>query len=139
MVLFFQFILKMAVHAACTKRKICKVNNSWCFFKTSYLHIDVLSRRVSFPFKCGKAIFQQSRRLKSQNGHAHRDTDFTKLGKLCQIRRFPPTSTSENVGEECWFSGLFWGVKQQKIVQNKNFCHTPCVKLWYLRVLFSFS
>ena len=27
--LFFQFELKMAVHAACMKKKICEVNNFW--------------------------------------------------------------------------------------------------------------
>ena len=32
MVLFFQFELKMAVHAARTKR-ICEVNNFWYFLK----------------------------------------------------------------------------------------------------------
>ena len=35
MVLFFQFELKMAVHAALTKKKICEVNNFRYFFKKS--------------------------------------------------------------------------------------------------------
>ena len=33
--LFFQFELKMAVHAALTKKKIYEVNNFWYFFKMS--------------------------------------------------------------------------------------------------------
>ena len=35
MVLFFQFKLKMAVHAALTKKKICEVNDFQCFLKKS--------------------------------------------------------------------------------------------------------
>ena len=32
---FFQFELKMALHAALTKKKICEVNDFRCFFKES--------------------------------------------------------------------------------------------------------
>ena len=50
--LFFQFELKMAVQAALTKKKS--------------VNFEVFARRVSFPFKYGKVILQQSRRLKNQ-------------------------------------------------------------------------
>ena len=33
--LFFQFKIKMAVHATLSKKKICEVNNLWYFFKKS--------------------------------------------------------------------------------------------------------
>ena len=50
LLLFFQFELKMAVHAALMKKKICDVNNFWCIFKKNFI-FDVFSRRVSFlPF-----------------------------------------------------------------------------------------
>ena len=64
MVLSFQFELKMAVHAALMKKKICDVNNFWCIFKKNFI-FDVFSRRASFPFKYGKAIFWRSWKLKS--------------------------------------------------------------------------
>ena len=51
MVLFFQFELKIAVHATHAKKKICEVNNFWYFFKKSF---DVFSRRVSFFLVAGK-------------------------------------------------------------------------------------
>ena len=35
MVLFFQFELKIAVHATHVKKKICEVSNFWYFFKKS--------------------------------------------------------------------------------------------------------
>ena len=49
--LFFQFELKMAVNVALTKK--------------TFVNFDVFARRVSFSFKYRKAIFQQSRKLKS--------------------------------------------------------------------------
>ena len=75
---FFQFGFKMAVHAA------CKEKNMWSElllvpFKKELISFWCFSRRVSFPFKCGKAIFCRSRRLASQkftllvnHGHASR-------------------------------------------------------------------
>ena len=83
-VLFFQSELKIAVHAALTKKKLCEVNN--------FFHFDVFDRRVSFPFKCEKVIFRQSRRAKSPNypldiNHAH-NTDFNKLANFCQVKKF---------------------------------------------------
>ena len=63
MVLFFQFKLKMAGHAAHrlhARKKKKKILGSWFHF------LNVLSRGVSLPFKCGKAVFRWSRRLKSQ-------------------------------------------------------------------------
>ena len=55
---------------------------------------------VIFLFKCGKAIFQQSRRLKSQNfllsvNHGH-DTDFSKLVNLYPVKNFPLILTPGN-------------------------------------------
>ena len=49
-------------------------------------------QRVSFTLKCGKAIFKQSRRLKSQNfflgvNHGHH-IDFGKLVNLCPVKKF---------------------------------------------------
>ena len=44
--------------------EICEKNN---FFKKNQFHFHVFARRASFPFKQAKAIFQQSRKLKSQN------------------------------------------------------------------------
>ena len=64
-VLFFQFKFKMAVHATRTKRTFLK----WTTFDTFLRKVNfifVFSRRVSFPCKCGKAIFWRSRRLISQ-------------------------------------------------------------------------
>ena len=89
MVLFLQFELKIAVHAALTKKKTGKwttflrrVNPIFMFFR----------RRVSFPYKCGKAIFRQSRRLKSQNFPLHMNhgysTDYSKLVNLCPVKHF---------------------------------------------------
>ena len=60
--LFFQFELKIAVHAAFMKKNICEVNNFWCIFKKNFI-FDVFARRVSFPLKYGKAIFWRSRSL----------------------------------------------------------------------------
>ena len=48
-------------------KKMCEVNNFSYFFKESQFHLDVFSRRITFPFKCRKAISQRSWRLKSQN------------------------------------------------------------------------
>ena len=72
--LFFQFEPKKAVHAALTNKKI----------------YDIFTRRVSFPLKRGKVIFQQSRRLKSLNfplgvNHCHH-TDFSKLVNVCPVK-----------------------------------------------------
>ena len=81
MVLFFQFELKMTVPAPLTKEKIYEVNDFQYFFKKSQFHFDIFTKRVSFPVKYEKAIFQRSRRLKSQNfrlgvNHGHY-TDFS--------------------------------------------------------------
>ena len=59
--------------------------------------MDVFSRRVSFPFKCRKAIFRQSRKLKGQNfplgvSHIH-DNDFSKLVNLCPVKKSSFIST----------------------------------------------
>ena len=49
----------------------------WCF-----------SRRVSFPFKCGNAIFQWSRSsVISVMLIPHRDYDFSKLVNLCPVKK----------------------------------------------------
>ena len=40
------------------------LSNIWYFFKKSWFHYDGFSR-VTFPFKCGKAISWWSRRLQS--------------------------------------------------------------------------
>ena len=81
MVLFFQFELKMTVSAPLTKEKIYEVNDFQYFFKKSQFDFDIFTKRVSFPVKYEKAIFQRSRRLKSQNfrlgvNHGHH-TDFS--------------------------------------------------------------
>ena len=67
------------------------------FFNKGQFHFDVSSRRVSFPFKCRKVIFRQSRRLKSPNfplsmNHGH-NTDFSKLINLCLVKKFSLIST----------------------------------------------
>ena len=89
--LFFQFKLKIAVHTACTTRKLL----TWTTFDTFF----VFSRRVSFPYKCRKAILWWSRKLISQKFPllwtmvTHRDTDFSKLVHLCLVKTFFPYST----------------------------------------------
>ena len=42
--LFFQFELKIAVHAALMKKNICEVNNFWCIFKKNFI-FDVFTRK----------------------------------------------------------------------------------------------
>ena len=84
--LFFQFKLKIAVHTASTTRKLL----TWTTFDTFF----VFSRRVSFPYKCRKAILWWSRKLISQKFPllwtmiTHRDTDFSKLVHLCLVKKF---------------------------------------------------
>ena len=56
--IFFQLVLKMAVHAAPTREKICEVNNFWYFFKKSCF--------ILMFFQEGLASWQ-SRRQKSKN------------------------------------------------------------------------
>ena len=48
------------LHTGCTHEKKKNILGSWFHF------LNVLSRGVSLPFKCGKAVFRWSRRLKSQ-------------------------------------------------------------------------
>ena len=103
MVLFFQF----AVHAALMKKKICEVNDFQCFFKKGSFHFVFFSRKISFPFKCRKAIFQRFRRLKNQKfplhmNHGH-NTDFSKLVNLCPVKTFSLSLTpATHIMNQCW-------------------------------------
>ena len=85
----------MAAHAARTNIKMCEVSNFWYFFKKSSFH--VFSRRVNFPFKCGKASFRWSRSsVISIFLTPHRDIDFSKLVHLCLVKIFSLISTLES-------------------------------------------
>ena len=98
--LFFQFKLKMAVHTARTKKKICEVNNFWYSFKTSLFHFDVFSRTVSFPFKFEKS--EESKNFPCREMiRPHVDTDFSKLVHLCLVKIFSLISTSEASQKTC--------------------------------------
>ena len=91
MLLFFQFKLKMAIHTAHTKKKLCEVNNFW-YFLNSYF---IFSRRVSFPFKCSKAIFWRSRKQNVKVSPLtwtivmpHGNNEFSKLLNLFPVKIF---------------------------------------------------
>ena len=83
----------------CHTRLTYKEKNLWSeqiliFFKKSSFHFDVFSIRITFSFKCGKAIFQQSRSLKSQSfplGVNHGlNTDFSKFSKFMSSQKHFP-------------------------------------------------
>ena len=60
---------------------------------------DTFLRRVSFPFKCGKAIFWRYRWLKSQNFFTpHGVIEFSKLTNLCLVKIFSLNSTPADRG-----------------------------------------
>ena len=73
---------------------------------------DVFPRRANFPFKYGKDILRQSRKLKNQNfslsvNHGH-DADLifghdSKLLNLCPVKHFSLTSTSAISNKFCDF------------------------------------
>ena len=54
MVLFFQFKVKVAVHPALMKKKICEVNNFWYFFKKSWFHFMVFQEELASILSSGK-------------------------------------------------------------------------------------
>ena len=90
-VTIFQFKLKMAIHTAHTKKKLCEVNNFW-YFLNSYF---IFSRRVSFPFKCSKAIFWRSRKQNVKVSPLtwtivmpHGNNEFSKLLNLFPVKIF---------------------------------------------------
>ena len=63
--LYFQFELRMGVHAASTNKKIFEMYKFWYFFRKVNFILIFFKKRVSFPFKCRKAIFRRYRRMKS--------------------------------------------------------------------------
>ena len=65
MLLFFQFELKMAVHAALMKKKSVMWTTFDAFLRKISFLMFFQEELASFPFKYGKAIFWWSWRLKS--------------------------------------------------------------------------
>ena len=65
LLLFFQFELKMAVHAALMKKKSVKWTTFDAFLRKISFLMFFQEELASFPFKYGKAIFWWSWRLKS--------------------------------------------------------------------------
>ena len=72
------------------RKKYVKWATFDAFLRVNFFLI-FFSRRLSFPFKYGKAILWWSWRLKSQNfpirvNHVH-DTDLSKLVSLCPVKK----------------------------------------------------
>ena len=78
LLLFLQFKLKMVVDAACKKENI---RTTFDTFLRRVTFLLMFFSRVTFPFKCGKAISWWYRKLRSKKKFTPQgNTDFSKLG-----------------------------------------------------------
>ena len=88
------------------RKKYVKWTTFNAFLKRVHF-ILFFSRKISFPFKCRKAIFQRFRRLKNQKfplhmNHGH-NTDFSKLVNLCPVKTFSLSLTpATHIMNQCW-------------------------------------
>ena len=92
--LFFQFKLKWLYTLHARRKKSVKWKSFDTFLKKSYFYFDIFSRRVSFPFKCGKPFPAIWKAKKSKYSWTivtpHEDTEFSELVNLCPVKKFFP-------------------------------------------------
>ena len=142
--LFFLIRTQMAVHTARTSKKFVK----WATFDTVLrrVNFEEEKRRDSFPCKCGKAIFRQSRRLKSQKFACpwtlvtHGDTDSRKLVNLCPVKFFPCYYLFIYHWQKMFYIALGKANWSQPKIENSYIYITSVttstatsVKLWYAK------
>ena len=90
-IIFFNSNL-MAVHTACTKKKIFEVNNFRYFFKTRLFHFDVFQVELASLQESHIPATQKAKKSKFSSCPEPRllPTNFSKLVNLCLVKKISP-------------------------------------------------